>query len=519
MIYSANGRNIRVKMSLLAGPTMDARWFDPRAGTWSSAGTGIASGTGAAIVEFDPPGSVTNGNDYVLVLDGIAAPPQPMAGVTNVYYSSSTLGALPFQPQADDLTQQAGSTNLLIGGSMHAATAAGFPWLFNSDVDGSYGPAGLPNDGNAIFQDGISPTADTTIRCDFDGPKTVEEIHIFTHWGDQRVFSWFEVWISTTGTEASDYTYAGTATLGEIGETNTPYVSKECVARLYSVNGGIIANNVTSIKLIQKNCGYGIEANVGVKEEPGTAQGAYASITGCTSPEIDIIGYSTTISNEFYSKLTIGELPFQPQPNDLAQLPTTTRTIISGGMHGAWGDNQFDYMFNSPTVGEYGTGSYNSVGMTGVLLYDAPSPNITSIVMHIDFVEAETVKEIRVFSLAGDARLFNYGEVSYSTNGSAPYTYLGAVSFGNWGDLTATYVNSNCLARLFNSDSEILVSGVKSLEITMIGSCDNWTWDLSKKIKAGGGAVINEIDVIGIPEPTTLFASVILLSLAFFQRK
>ena len=68
-IYSANGRNIRVKMNLIAGPTANAYWFDPRSGTLSGAGTAIQSGPGAPIVEFDPPGSTANGNDYVLILD------------------------------------------------------------------------------------------------------------------------------------------------------------------------------------------------------------------------------------------------------------------------------------------------------------------------------------------------------------------------------------------------------------------------------------------------------------------
>ena len=61
--------------------------------------------------------------------------------------------------------------------------------------------------------------------------------------------------------------------------------------------------------------------------------------------------------------------------------------------------------------------------------------------------------------------------------------------------------------------------GVKSLEITMIGSCDNWTWDFSKKILAGGGVVINEIDIIGIPEPATFLVGGILIGLAFIRRR
>jgi len=91
MIYSANGRNIRVKMSLLAGPTMTARWFDPRSGAWSDAGADIPSGSGAAIVEFNPPGSTVNGNDYILVLGGEAAPPEPIEPYTDNVYNRGLL--------------------------------------------------------------------------------------------------------------------------------------------------------------------------------------------------------------------------------------------------------------------------------------------------------------------------------------------------------------------------------------------------------------------------------------------
>ena len=91
MIYSANGRNIRVKMSLLAGPTMTARWFDPRSGAWSSAGSDVPSGSGAAIVEFDPPGSTANGNDYILVLGGEATPPEPVDPYTDNLYNRGLL--------------------------------------------------------------------------------------------------------------------------------------------------------------------------------------------------------------------------------------------------------------------------------------------------------------------------------------------------------------------------------------------------------------------------------------------
>jgi len=78
MIYSANGRNIRFKMDRLSAPLMNAFWFNPRNGKWRIKDRDftnrkpfvktIPSGPGAPIREFDPPGSVGNGNDWVLVL-------------------------------------------------------------------------------------------------------------------------------------------------------------------------------------------------------------------------------------------------------------------------------------------------------------------------------------------------------------------------------------------------------------------------------------------------------------------
>lgn len=79
MIYSANGRNICLKMNRLSAPLMNAFWFNPRNGKWRIKDRDIAnrrpfvkkipSGPGAPIREFDPPGSVGNGNDWVLVIN------------------------------------------------------------------------------------------------------------------------------------------------------------------------------------------------------------------------------------------------------------------------------------------------------------------------------------------------------------------------------------------------------------------------------------------------------------------
>jgi hypothetical protein len=78
MVYSANGRNIRLRMDRLALPLMNAFWFNPRNGMWWVEDTefadqrafmaNIPSGPAAPLQEFDPPGGAGDGNDWVLVL-------------------------------------------------------------------------------------------------------------------------------------------------------------------------------------------------------------------------------------------------------------------------------------------------------------------------------------------------------------------------------------------------------------------------------------------------------------------
>ncbi len=437
------------------------------------------------------------------------------AEISNAYYYAAPLSALSIQPTPDDLAQLPGSTNYIVKGAMHVAMPE-FGYLFNSDAVGSYGPGE-----NALFQDGMSPDFDTAFHCDFDSPKAIGEVRVFTHWGDQRVFSWIEVWGSTTGTNEVDYSYLGTATLGELGQSNTVYVGQECVARLYDPDDGVIASGIVSLMLVQKCVGYGISAGLGDKLAPGTPLGSYVSIAGTVSPEIDIIE-AVTIVNENYSELALGDLPYQPQSDDLAQDAGTTASITFGGMSAAWADNQFAYFFNSPTDGDLGTGSSSSEDGHGVLTYDAGDPETKSLTMHIDFASPKPVMEIRIFSLAGDTRLFNYGEVSYSTTGTNPgdYTDLGVVSFGEWDEYYYDYANSNCLARLLDSDDGILAENVTSLEITLRGIMNNWTWaDWQKKQPMGGGSVIGEIDIIGIPEPATILIGGLFLGLAFLRRR
>jgi len=78
MVYIANGRSVSIRMDRLAGPAVDAYWYNPRNGQWRAGDeehssrrpfqSGLASGEAAGALEFDPPGAAASGNDWVLVL-------------------------------------------------------------------------------------------------------------------------------------------------------------------------------------------------------------------------------------------------------------------------------------------------------------------------------------------------------------------------------------------------------------------------------------------------------------------
>jgi hypothetical protein len=66
LIYTWNGRNIKVNMQALGADKVKAAWYDPRTGKK----TPLGSYNDPGITEFDPPGEPVNGNDWVLVLEG-----------------------------------------------------------------------------------------------------------------------------------------------------------------------------------------------------------------------------------------------------------------------------------------------------------------------------------------------------------------------------------------------------------------------------------------------------------------
>jgi Putative collagen-binding domain of a collagenase len=76
VVYSTNGRDIRLKGSQLKAGTADAYWFSPRDGKYyNSAGSqvttafaSIPTGTGAPISVFNPPGLAGPDNDWILIV-------------------------------------------------------------------------------------------------------------------------------------------------------------------------------------------------------------------------------------------------------------------------------------------------------------------------------------------------------------------------------------------------------------------------------------------------------------------
>ncbi len=66
-VYTYNGRNISVSMGIIGGKRIKAAWFNPRNGEYTEIGTFQNTG----IRDFDAPGEVKDGNDWVLVLDAV----------------------------------------------------------------------------------------------------------------------------------------------------------------------------------------------------------------------------------------------------------------------------------------------------------------------------------------------------------------------------------------------------------------------------------------------------------------
>ncbi|WP_346857843.1 glycoside hydrolase family 140 protein [uncultured Draconibacterium sp.] len=67
LIYTYNGREMKISMGKISGEKVTASWFNPRNGEITEIGEYENNGT----QNFDPPGEIEDGNDWVLVLDSV----------------------------------------------------------------------------------------------------------------------------------------------------------------------------------------------------------------------------------------------------------------------------------------------------------------------------------------------------------------------------------------------------------------------------------------------------------------
>jgi len=66
-IYTYTGKNILINTGKIKGDKISASWYSPRDGNTTTIGIFPNSG----VLEFNPPGEVKNGNDWVLILDSV----------------------------------------------------------------------------------------------------------------------------------------------------------------------------------------------------------------------------------------------------------------------------------------------------------------------------------------------------------------------------------------------------------------------------------------------------------------
>jgi hypothetical protein len=65
LVYTYNGRSINLKSVPFTGNQLKFRWYNPRNGEYSEGGK-IGN---KKSLEFDPPGKIDDGNDWVLILE------------------------------------------------------------------------------------------------------------------------------------------------------------------------------------------------------------------------------------------------------------------------------------------------------------------------------------------------------------------------------------------------------------------------------------------------------------------
>lgn len=64
LLYTYNGRNIRVAMGKIEGAEVNCWWFSPKSGIRTFIGKFVNKG----VIEFKPKAEVSDGNDFVLMI-------------------------------------------------------------------------------------------------------------------------------------------------------------------------------------------------------------------------------------------------------------------------------------------------------------------------------------------------------------------------------------------------------------------------------------------------------------------
>ena len=67
LIYTYNGRELSIKMGKIEGKKVKATWYNPRNGKYTIIGVFQNN----IVKQFDPPGEVEDGNDWILVLESV----------------------------------------------------------------------------------------------------------------------------------------------------------------------------------------------------------------------------------------------------------------------------------------------------------------------------------------------------------------------------------------------------------------------------------------------------------------
>ena len=121
-IYIPDGRAATINMTKLAGPLVNASWYNPQNGSSISAGQFTNTGSSA----FDAPGATATGNDWVLVLESYSdttAPVISSISSSNITSSSATITWTTNESATASveygLTTSYGSTSLTTSGTSH----------------------------------------------------------------------------------------------------------------------------------------------------------------------------------------------------------------------------------------------------------------------------------------------------------------------------------------------------------------------------------------------------------------